>query len=351
MIDSTKIAAIDMFCGVGGLTHGLKMSGIPVLAGFDIDEACKYSYEENNQAKFVAKDIRQITAKEILDFFPENHEKIMVGCAPCQTFSTHTHKISNREKDQKWGLITEYLKKIIEVKPSIVSMENVPGITKYSIFDEFVEALEKEGFFVTYKIVFCPDYGIAQSRSRLVLLASKYGEIKLIPPTHNKDSYLTVKDVIGHLPPIRSGESNKTDALHFSASLSDLNKKRMLASKPGGSWMDWPKKLRSNCHKKATGSTYKSVYARMKWDALAPTITTQFYNFGTGRFGHPEQNRALSVREGALIQTFPESYKFLPSSEPVIKTKICRMIGNAVPVRLGEVIGLSILQHLSAFNK
>ena len=114
--------------------------------------------------------------------------------------------------------------------------------------------------------------------------------------------------------------------------------------------MDWPKKLRADCHKKESGSSYKSVYARMAWDALAPTITTQFYNFGTGRFGHPEQNRALSVREGALIQTFLESYKFLPSTETVNKTRICRMIGNAVPVRLGEVIGLSILQHLSAFD-
>jgi DNA (cytosine-5)-methyltransferase 1 len=347
MIINRKLAAIDMFCGAGGLTHGLKLSGIPVMAGFDIDDACKYAYEENNQAKFVSKDIRQITASELLAFFPDDSEKIMVGCAPCQTFSTHTHKVSNRDKDQKWGLITEYLNKILEVQPSIVSMENVAGITKYPIFEDFVNSLKSNGYSVSYQIVFCPDYGISQSRRRLVLLASKYGEINLIKPTHNKDNYLKVKDVIGSLPPIKNGGVDKNDPLHFSASLSPLNKKRMRASRPGGSWMDWPESLRADCHKKDSGSSYKSVYARMQWDAIAPTITTQFYNFGTGRFGHPSQDRALSVREGALIQTFPATYKFSPEGLPVKKNSICRMIGNAVPVRLGQVIGESILQHLS----
>ena len=184
MIILRKLAAIDMFCGAGGLTHGLELSGISVMAGFDIDRTCKYAYEENNQEKFISKDIRKISVDEILDFFPEGSEKIMVGCAPCQTFSTHTHKISDKDKDQKWGLITEYLKKIIEVKPSIVSMENVPGIKKYPIFENFVSSLKKEGYSVSYQIVFCPDYGILQSRRRLVLLASKYGEINLISPTH-----------------------------------------------------------------------------------------------------------------------------------------------------------------------
>ncbi len=348
MVTSKKIAAIDMFCGAGGLTHGLKLSGINVIAGFDIDATCKYAYEENNQAKFVSKDIRQISAKEILDFFPENSEKIMVGCAPCQTFSMHTHKVSDKENDQKWGLIAEYLKKIIEVKPSIVSMENVPGITKYPIFESFVSSLEKEGYLVSYQIVYCPDYGISQSRRRLVLLASKYGPISLIKPTRTKDNYLKVKDIIGNLPAIKAGETDKNDSLHFAASLSQLNKQRMRLSKPGGSWMDWPMSLRAECHKKASGSTYKSVYARMAWDAIAPTITTQFYNFGTGRFGHPSQDRALSVREGALIQTFPLTYKFVPKGEVIKKSTVCRMIGNAVPVRLGQIIGESIMQHLSA---
>src|SRR5450830_450225 len=122
-----NLAAIDLFCGVGGLTHGLQQAGIPVYAGFDIDKACSYSYEKNNEAKFISDDIRNVTGDDLLALFPENSEKIMVGCAPCQTFSTHTQKIAGRDKDQKWGLILEYLEKILAVNPTVVSMENVPG--------------------------------------------------------------------------------------------------------------------------------------------------------------------------------------------------------------------------------
>lgn len=347
---TNQLAAIDVFCGVGGLTYGLKKAGIPVLAGFDIDENCKYAYEKNNDAVFISKDIRNITAEELNKFYPEDSERIMVGCAPCQTFSTHTNKIPGREKDQKWGLITEYLNKILVVNPSVVSMENVPGLTKYEIFDEFVAALKEAGYYVSYQIVYCPEYGIAQRRRRLVLLASKYGDILLIPPTHKKEDFLTVRDVIGNLPRISPGEVNVTDSLHKSSGIKELGLKRLKASKPGGNWLDWPEELRAECHKKDSGNSYKGVYARMSWDALAPTITTQFNNFGTGRFGHPEQDRALSLREGALIQTFPLSYEFTDDDESMSFSKVARMIGNAVPVRLGEVIGQSIIQHLEKYK-
>lgn len=344
------LAAIDLFCGVGGLTHGLKLAGIPVTAGFDIEKSCKYAYEHNNDATFVDIDIRKIEDAQLLSFFPEGSERIMVGCAPCQTFSSHTQKIVEREKDQKWELISEYLKKIKVVKPSVISMENVPGICKYDIFDNFVTGLQDEGYFVSYKIVFCPDYGIAQSRRRLVLLASKYGEIDLIAPTHKKQNYVSVEEVIGDLPSLEDGQIDANDPLHRCSALTAVNKKRIIASKPGGSWLDWPQELRSPCHNRTTGGTYKSVYARMQWHTLAPTITTQFNNFGTGRFGHPVQNRALSIREGALIQTFPRTYEFFPPDASIDFKKACRMIGNAVPVRLGEIIGISILRHLRLHN-
>ena len=343
---TNNIAAIDLFCGVGGLTHGLIKAGVPVIAGYDLDDQCKYAYEHNNNAKFFSKDIKDVTANELQNLFPENAEKVMVGCAPCQTFSTHTHKIPSRDKDVKWGLINEYLAKILEVMPSVVSMENVPGLAKYPIFRDFVKSLEKAGYNVFYKVVYCPDYGIAQSRRRLVLMASLYGDIELIPPTHDKSNYPTVRDVIGSQPEISSGEQHQSDPLHKAAGLSEISAKRIRASKPGGTWLDWPEELRADCHKKDSGSTYKSVYARMKWNSLAPTITTQFYSYGTGRFGHPEQHRALSIREGALIQTFPKTYQFIEKSAPVQFLNLCRMIGNAVPVRLGEVIGLSILKHI-----
>jgi DNA (cytosine-5)-methyltransferase 1 len=177
-------------------------------------------------------------------------------------------------------------------------------------------------------------------------LASKIGEIKLIAPTHKPENYKTVKMAIGNLEPIEAGTSSKKDRLHKSASLSKINLERIKKSIPGGSWRDWNEDLRANCHKKETGNTYGSVYARMKWDKPAPTITTQFFNFGTGRFGHPEQDRALSIREGAILQTFPRKYKFIPTNSPVTFNKLGKHIGNAVPVRLGEIIGESIIRHL-----
>jgi DNA (cytosine-5)-methyltransferase 1 len=151
---------------------------------------------------------------------------------------------------------------------------------------------------------------------------------------------------IGNLEPIEAGTSSKKDRLHKSAALSKVNLKRIKKSVPGGSWRDWNEDLRADCHRKETGNTYVSVYARMEWDKPAPTITTQFFGFGTGRFGHPEQDRALSIREGAILQTFPSEYEFIPTTSPVGFKKLGKYIGNAVPVRLGEIIGKSIIRHL-----
>jgi len=144
---------------------------------------------------------------------------------------------------------------------------------------------------------------------------------------------------------IGAGETNNRDKLHVASSLSKINLERIRYSIPGGTWRDWPEELILNCHKKKTGRSYSSVYGRMQWDDVAPTITTQFIGYGTGRFGHPEQDRALTLREGAMLQTFPVNYSFVPEGEEVILKIIARHIGNAVPPRLGEIIGLSIKKH------
>jgi DNA (cytosine-5)-methyltransferase 1 len=179
------------------------------------------------------------------------------------------------------------------------------------------------------------------------LLASKLGEIKLLSPKDYRCKRKTVKDVIGKLPPLEAGSFDSKDALHQSSTLSATNYKRILVSKPGGTWRDWPEYLIADCHKKKSGKTYPSVYGRMCWDEPSPTITTQFFGFGNGRFGHPEQNRALSLREGAMLQSFPKNYKFTPPGDPINKKLLGRLIGNAVPVKLGEVIGKSILKHVA----
>lgn len=336
------LVAVDLFCGVGGLTHGLQQTGINVIAGIDSDSTCKYAYEKNNSSKFIEKDIGDVTGEDINKLFPKDSIKILVGCAPCQTFSQHTAKIKNREDDSRWGLLYEFLRLVRESKPDIVSMENVPQLRKYKIFEDFLEGLKDEGYFVIYKLVNCPKYGIPQKRIRLVLLASKKRKIDLVPETHNSKNYLTIKDVLKKLPRIKDGELDRKDPLHRSRGLSTINKKRIKQSKPGGSWHDWERSLVLECHKKKNGATYKAVYGRMRWDQPSPTITTQFFSYGTGRFGHPTQNRAISLREGAILQTFPEDYKFFKDGDEISFTRIGRHIGNAVPVKLGEVIGESI---------
>jgi DNA (cytosine-5)-methyltransferase 1 len=340
------IKAIDLFCGVGGLTHGLIKSGIPVVAGIDVDETCSYAFEKNNNSVFLNKDIRELSGRKVNELYGKTDIKILVGCAPCQCFSKHTQKNKYRNKDKKWKLLYSFLDLIKTVKPHIISMENVVQIEKRKVFKDFVKGIESLGYNLSWERIYCPDYGVPQDRRRLVLLASKFGEIKIIPETHDPTCYKTVRDTIGHIEPIQSGETSAKDSLHKSSLLSPINKKRVRQSKPGGTWLDWDKNLRVPCHKKKSGETYSAVYGRMQWDKPAPTITTQFFSYGTGRFGHPQQNRALSLREGALLQTFPKYYEFEDSNKPTPLRQLGVHIGNAVPVRLGTIIGRSILKHL-----
>lgn len=344
--------AVDIFCGAGGLTRGLLDAGIPVAAGYDIDEACRYAYEHNNKsAVFAKQSVTEISGADLEAHYPAKSTRILVGCAPCQTFSKYTQGLDN-EDDPKWTLLGEFARLVRELKPDIVSMENVPQLQDYDVFEDFLDTLREEGFHFTEeaekRIVYCPDYGMAQNRHRLVLVASKLGPITLIPPTHKPESYQTVQTALAGLPKLSAGEVHAKDPMHRSSRLSDLNMRRMKVSKPGGTWRDWPSELVAKCHRKKSGKTYPSVYGRMKWEEPSPTVTTQFYGFGNGRFGHPEQDRAISLREGAMLQSFPKDYAFVkPSSQYCFKT-IGRMIGNAVPVRLGEIVGTTIRQHLEA---
>lgn len=235
------------------------------------------------------------------------------------------------------------------VEPDIVTMENVTQIARFKlkpVLQDFVELLNENDYHVSVNEVYCPDYGIPQTRKRLVLLASKFGDIELIPPTHTPDDYVSVKSVIGDLPEIEAGETDKNDPLHRAKSLSPLNLLRIRSTPYGGSWKDWPEELRLKCHKTDAGKSFGSVYGRMVWESPAPTMTTQCTGLGNGRFGHPSQDRAISVREAALIQTFPKTYKFFSDEERVSITKASRYIGNAVPPRLGEIIAESIINHI-----
>lgn len=334
---------IDLFCGVGGLTCGLEKAGLNVVAGYDLDATCEYAYNHNNNAKFINNDIKDVSGKEIKKILQGYDIKILAGCAPCQPFSRHQKDKYNRKKHKDWKLLYQFARLVEEVKPQIVSMENVPELVKEQVFMDFINILEEQNYNITYKIVNAADYGIPQRRKRLLLLASSEKQIKLIEPTHKKA--VTVREVIAGLSQVGAGEPNNTDKLHVASSLSKKNLERIRHSIPGGTWKNWPEELLLNCHRKKSGQSYSSVYGRMSWDDVAPTITTQFIGYGTGRFGHPEQDRALTLREGALLQTFPVDYSFIPEGEKVVLKNIARHIGNAVPPRLGEIVGLSIIEH------
>ena len=236
---------------------------------------------------------------------------------------------------------------IRETLPEIVSMENVPNLINEKVFKDFISTLQERGYYIDFNVVYCPDYGVPQHRKRLVLLASRLGEISLIPPLYSPSNYLTVRDAISHLPAINAGEVSGEDALHRSSALSALNLRRIEQSVQGGTWRDWDADLRLSCHQRKSGKTFPSVYGRMSWDKPSPTITTQFYGYGNGRFGHPEQNRAISLREGAILQSFPDDYIFIDEEHPAKKREIGTHIGNAVPVELGRAIGMSIQGHLA----
>lgn len=344
MKNSSNIEAIDLFCGAGGLTKGLEKSGIKVKVGVDVDPACEYPYFINNSGDFILKSITDIKGSELNGYYSDSAIKLLAGCAPCQTFSTYNQKAT--QEDDRWWLLQEFARIVKEMEPELVTMENVPGLEEQEVFQDFITGLEGQGYAVSVQVVDCSAYGLPQQRRRLVLLASKLGAIQLLKPYQFGRKKRTVRDVIGNQPAIDSGEVYEGDALHQSSQLNGLNLKRIQSSKPGGTWRDWDEELVAECHKKASGKTYPGVYGRMEWDKPAPTLTTQFFGFGNGRFGHPDQDRAISLREGAMLQSFPKGYKFVHPSQPITKTKIGRLIGNAVPVVLGELIGKTISKHL-----
>lgn len=334
---SPTIHAVDLFCGIGGLTHGLRLAGVNVTAGLDNDPTCRHAYETNNAgARFRCADVRDVHFTDLEPHYRSGAVTALVGCAPCQPFSAHNRRKGKPDAD--CSLVTEFARLVTEGTPDLVSMENVPGLAKHSAFADFLDTLADLQYQSTAAIVSCERYGIPQKRRRLVLVASRRGSISLAEPCASPP---TVADWIHDLPAINDGAACLDDPAHAALPLSPTNRARIMQSKPGGSWTDWDDHLVNECHRKAH---YPAPYGRMRWDDLAPTITTQFCYYSTGRFGHPEQHRALSVREGALLQTFPPEYVLVDPENPVPIHEIARHVGNAVPVKLGAAIGAAFME-------
>ena len=352
-LQSSKIKVIDLFCGIGGLTHGLIKEGLDVVAGIDNDSSCKFGYEYNNKTQFIDEDILNVTAEKIDRLFGDKKEtiRVLAGCAPCQPFSRLNLNSITKKQLEPLG---KFAQLISEPQPDIVSMENVSDLAvknKYPAFANFLRVLDKNNYNYKYEIVDVSEFGVPQKRRRLVLLASKFGEIQLIKRTH-KNKRVTVRDVITHLEPIKNGEISKRDPLHRSRKLAPINLKRIKATPhDGGNSESWSEELILECHKKKSGKTYRgSVYGRMRWDEPSPTMTTQCVGLGNGRYGHPTQDRAISLREAAIFQTFPQKYQFSDPTKPIQIGKVAKFIGNAVPVRLGSIIGRSIKEHVNIYD-
>jgi DNA (cytosine-5)-methyltransferase 1 len=340
------IKAIDFFCGAGGLTRGLLDSGIQVILGIDSNERCRKTYETNNSpAKFLHSDIRDLSIQSLKKKIAGIPRKqlMFAACAPCQPFSKQ--RTVHRDKRQR-TLLGCFSRFIEFFKPEYVFVENVPGIAKVygnSTYKRFIFTLEKYGYFYEAKDVNAKDYGVPQTRVRRIVLAKKSSPIYIPKPTHGPKGlpYETVRKAIENIPPIKAGEAHPTLANHEAAALFEINLNRLRHTPAdGGGRVDWPDDLILKCHKE-NYKGHSDVYGRMWWERPAPALTCKCYSLSNGRYGHPTQDRAISFREAAALQTFRDDYVFFGIS----KEDIGNQIGNAVPVRLATIIGYEFLRN------
>lgn len=345
---SSPICAVDLFCGAGGLTHGLMRAGISVAAGIDIDHQAEYAYIANNPgARFLRWDLSRKNSRSIAALFRPGKIRLLAGCAPCKPFSKLTNGIRHH---RDWNLLDHFARFIRGVLPELVTMENVPELSDRGaeVFDRFIAVLRRHGYRVDWRVINCAEFGVPQSRKRLVLLASRLGSISIPEgPWPDPCQWRTVRQTIGHMRPLKSGEADPEDPLHVAPLLSAMNLQRIRATPhDGGTRKDWPDELLLDCHRKKSGERYLSVYGRMWWDKPSPTITTLCTGIGNGRFGHPEQDRPITLREAALLQSFPLEYAFWPRDRRLNRSAVGKLIGNAVPPILAEELGKALLSHV-----
>lgn len=337
--------SIDLFSGVGGLTEGLHKAGFKTKLAFEIDEVASQAYKLNHKKTIVINDdIRNISTEDVKNYLTGETIHLLAGCPPCQGFSSIRRLNKPKPvKDDRNELIEEFVRFVKELRPYTFMMENVPGLALDKSFKRAIRELQKAGYGKPHwKVVNIKDYGIAQSRKRLVLVGSRLGPLKIAEPTKKKK---TVRQVIGKLP---EPEKSK-DPLHkifpiHSPEILNLIKD---IPKDGGSRKDLGKHRQLKCHKKDNVG-FNDVYGRLRWDDFSTTITGGCLNPSKGRFLHPEQDRCISAREASMLQSFPMKYKF-PVGAP--RTKIALMIGNALPPEFSRIQAENIKQHIQTYLK
>lgn len=357
-----KIAVFDFFCGCGGTSRGFQNAGMDIVFAMDIDPDVERTFTLNfPEATFCDKSITKLAASDLQPTIDKHKDsyKLFCGCAPCQPFTKQNTESPKR--DTRKGLLSQFGLIIEEFKPDFVFVENVPGLQKVpkhkqGPFPAFKKLLIKLGYHISYGVVAAQDYGAPQLRRRFVLLASKHGAISIPAPTHGKDRdnpYKTVRNAIADLPPIAAGEALNDLGVpnHRAAELSELNMRRIKASEhDGGGRNNWPQDLWPECYtrtneKGETHSGHTDCYGRLWWDKPATGLTTRCISYSNGRFGHPEQDRAISIREAARLQGFDDIFEFKGNLSSMAK-----QIGNAVPVDLAYAMGCHFMKHLEAIN-
>lgn len=345
-----KLKAVDFFCSGGGMSSGMANAGIKILAGIDYDITCKETYEANIKgAKFIHADVFEYKEQELeqsLNLKKNDDSLILIGCSPCQFWSIiNTDK---RKSAKSKSLLIEFKRFVQYFNPGYVVVENVPGVLRRkdeSGLEDFIDWLETNGYAVHHEVHNVMYYGVPQSRKRLTLIANRVNN-KVLEPSKAKGKLKTVYDTIGEhngFPKIEAGHKDETLFMHTVAGLKQINIDRLSKTpSDGGTRLAYVDDdlLAPKCHKgKKDG--FKDVYGRMWWNKPSPTITTKFFSVSNGRFAHPEENRAISIREGAALQSFPLDYKIKASSI----ANAARMIGNAVPPKYAEAIGKAIIQN------
>jgi DNA (cytosine-5)-methyltransferase 1 len=344
------IRVFDFFSGCGGTSAGLRDAGMEVVFALDLDADAAATFQANfPEATFYKRDVTRLRANSISKFVEEDRTRpiLFCGCAPCQPFSQQNG--SRIKKDNRIPLLAHFGRFVKYHKPDFVLVENVPGLQTISAEDGplpgFLKMLKQMKYSVTMDTIDCCDYGVPQKRKRFVLLASKLGNLALPPKSHGpgttNSTYSTVGEWIMGLPEIAAGESCSSVKNHRAANLSPKNLERIRATPVGGGRQDWPARLRLKCHKEHDGHT--DVYGRLRIDLPASALTTRCISLSNGRFGHPTQSRAISVREAAKLQTFDDSFEFSGSLN-----SMARQIGNAVPVLLAQRLGEAFVSKANA---
>lgn len=338
------LKALDFCCGAGGLTRGLLDAGIAVAAGIDNAPRRQETYKANNApARFITADLADLNIHDLRarTGIAATDQVLYTAGPPCQPFSTLN---AVKGADARSSLLLTFGKLISASPPDFILVENVPGLVGnrgQAVHHEFLAILKRNGFRWDAARLDAKDYGVPQTRKRFILLASRHGQPTLPLPTAIPGEYATVRDAIGHYPPLADGDTCPDYLNHTSRKLPEHHKRIVAAvRRDGGSRKDIADpSLLLPCHRRQP-TVHRDVFGRMAWDLPGPTITTRCADVQCGRFIHPQQDRGISLREAAALQTFPDNYRCLSPSLP----EMARQIGNAVPVRLAQVLGQAIVK-------